>query len=305
MPGPTRSERWAALPPTFRGVLWMAGSTLFLASMYVVTRILSQDYSASQIIFMRSAMCLVMVLPLIWRIGPAAMQTKRMPLYTLRMLVFFIGSLFWVFGISLLPLTSALALMFTQPLFTVLFSAINLGERARVRQWAAVLVGFGGALVILRPGIIEISIGAAAILTTSALFSVGNVTIRRLSTTEPPNVMVIYHYVLLFPAALVPALFAWTWPDWIGWFWFAVFSGLSLIAQQAITRAFAAAPAAVVMPLSYLQLPLVAGAGFLLFDEIPDFWTWTGALIICASSYYVGLMEARLRRGKREQANPG
>ena len=196
-----------------------------------------------------------------------------------------------------MPLADANALMFTMPLFTLILAVIWLAERPGVHRWSATVVGFAGALIILRPGVIEISFAAIATLLAAAAFSAALIGSKKLTETENPNAMVFYLYTLMIPCAAVGAYFHWT-PPGIDDVPLLLALGLCTVgAQQCQTRAFRAAPASLVVIVNYVQLPLIALMGWMIFGQSTDLWTWIGAAVICSSTYYVSY-----REGKRKNA---
>ena len=165
-----------------------------------------------------------------------------------------------------------------------------------MRRWAATLVGFLGVLIILRPGFAELSLVMLLPIGAALFQAMGALLVKSLSRTEGAGTVVAYMNLLLTPMSLVPALFVWQWPSWwvLGICAFVGFTGA--LAHVAFTRAYALADASAVMPFDYMRLPFTAALAFLLFAEIPDFWTWVGAAVIAASAIYIGHREARLAR---------
>ena len=195
-----------------------------------------------------------------------------------------------------MPLADANALMFTMPLFTLILATIWLAERPGMHRWSATCVGFAGALIILRPGMIEVSFAALATLFAAALFSGALIGTKLLTATENPNAMVFYLYTLMIPCAAVGAIFNWTPPE-VRHIPLLLALGICTVgAQQFQTRAFRAAPASLVVIVNYVQLPIIALLGWLIFGQSTDIWTWTGAAVICASTYYVSYREGRRKR---------
>jgi drug/metabolite transporter (DMT)-like permease len=105
--------------------------------------------------------------------------------------------------------------------------------------------------------------------------------------------MIFYLYGLQIPVGLVPAAFDWVWPGPVDWLWLGVLGLLTMLAQQGVTRSLKLAPTSLVMPYSFLQLPLVAVMGLVLYGEETSLWTWIGAAIICAATYDLARRETR------------
>lgn len=273
-------------------------SNLFYALIYVVVRGLSDNFEVNQIVFFRAVLGSAFMLPWLFTVGLGALYTRRMPTYLWRMIFSYAGAVAWMYGISGMPLADANALMFTMPLFTVVLATIWLSERPGGRRLCATIFGFAGALIILRPGMIEVSPAALATLFAAAMFSGALIGSKMLTSTENPNAMVFYLYTLMIPPAAIGAIFGWTNPELNDIPLLLALGVCTVGAQQCQTRAFRAAPASLVVIINYVQLPLIALFGWLIFAQSTDIWTWVGAAVICTSTYYVSYREGKsIRRG--------
>ncbi|HTI86816.1 MAG TPA: DMT family transporter, partial [Alphaproteobacteria bacterium] len=119
-----------------------------------------------------------------------------------------------------------------------------------------------------------------------------------LSRTEPSNVIVTYMGIYLVPMSLIPALFVWTMPSGTDWLWLVFIAGVATIGQLGITYAYATTEATVVLPFDYARLPFAAAIAYLAFGEVPDRWTWLGALVIAGSAVYIARREAQRAKVK-------
>ncbi len=284
-----------SLPPVIRGVLWMSAASFLYAFVYVVIRRLTETVPIMELVLFRAVLGVVVMTPWLIRAGFGALRTQRTGMYAGRTLVSYSGMLCWFYALANMPLADATSLMFTLPLFTVLLAATFLGERVGLDRWIATAIGFAGALIIIRPGFVEVGIAAGAALYTALSYSGGNVMTKSLVRTEESNAIVFYNFALLGVVSVGPAFAVWTTPAWGDVSWILVFGVLSVLAQQCITRSFAAAPASVVIPFQFLKLPFVAAIALLWFAERPDPWTWLGALVIFASTYGIARRAARTR----------
>jgi drug/metabolite transporter (DMT)-like permease len=170
-----------------------------------------------------------------------------------------------------------------------------LREVIRVRRITALLIGFGGMLIILRPGAQSIGSGEVMVVVSALTMALSVITMKVLTRTEQVGSLVVYQTMLITPIALVPALFVWTWPSAEMWFWSIMIGLVGSTAHMAFTRAFSLADTMYLMPFDYLRLPQVAFLGWALFGEPTDIYTWTGAAIIAVSSIYVAHREAKAR----------
>lgn len=163
-----------------------------------------------------------------------------------------------MYGIAKLPLADAFALMFLMPLFTAIFAGLLLREKVAADQWIATALGFAGALIIIRPGMVGLGLPALGTIAAAGSFSLALVMTKSLTRTENPNAIVFYLYALMVPFAAGPAAADWAPLSWSSAPWLALMGVMTVGAQQCSTRAFVAAPANVVVPIHYLQLPLIA-----------------------------------------------
>jgi len=286
------------------GAGWMLLACAFFACMTGLVRHVSDSgMHPWEVAFFRSFFSLVVMAPWILKAGMAGLRTARLPLYTLRAFVGMSSMLCWFWSVALLPITEATALGFTAPFFTTILAALVLREVVRLRRWTAVLVGFVGAIVILRPGSSEIgALGAAAALFAAATQAASTIMIKTLSRTEKPNAIVAYMSIYLTPMSLVPALFVWTWPnaEQLGWLFLVGLVGT--LAHLCFTRALSVADASAVVPIDFARLIFVAIIGIVVFHQIPSIWTWAGSAIIFASGIYIIRREAVAAREGRAKA---
>jgi drug/metabolite transporter (DMT)-like permease len=276
-----------------RGVIFMVIASIGWTGMFIFVRLLAGDYSTFEILFVRNAVALLILTPLIVRSGVGVLRTERIWLHILRAGLSYLGMLGLYYGIAHIPLGDVVALSFTQPLFITVLAAIILGEAVGMARWRATIIGFIGVLIIVRPGFAEIGVATIAVIIAALLYSASNVCIKLLMRTDTPLQGVIYVNLIMMPLALIPALFAWTTPGWTD-FGYMVGVGLSgTMGVYFLTKSYHAADASAVVPYDFLRLPLTAGGAFILFDEVLDIWTWIGAAVIFGSSYVLVRFESR------------
>ncbi len=284
------------MPQTTRAIVWMAGACACYAGVYVAVRRLSQDLPLVELVFLRAVLGVLMMCPMLMRDGLAALRTRRLGVYLWRSAASFSGMLAWFNALSSLPLGDATALLFTVPIFTVILAVMFLGEKPGVYRWAAVLSGFAGALIIIRPGFAEISLTAMGVLFTAVCYAGVNIFTKVLTRTDTIAAVVFYQFFLIMFYASIPTAYLWVTPGWAEVPWLLGFGTVSYIAQQCMTRSFASAEATVVMPITFLQLPIVTVLALLLFAELPNPWTWVGAAVIVAATTVIARREAAAGR---------
>lgn len=307
-----RSVRHAALaafdawPAAARGAFWMALSAVGFAVMTSIIRYLTASLPPIELAFFRSLFSLMFMLPWLIRAGWAGLRTGSARKYGLRALLGSFAMVCWFTALAHMPVAEATSLSFTAPIFASIGAMIFLGERAGLRRWTAIVVGFVGTLVILRPGFAEITPAALLLLLGSAAVAGAVIMVKILSRTESSSAIVTYMGLYMVPMLLIPTLFVWQTPAWPLYPWLIAMGGVGTLAQWAMTQAYAAADATAVLPFDYLRLPFVAVAGVFIFGERLDAWTWTGAAVIAASSVYIAHRESiQAKRHKLAAETPG
>ena len=293
-----------------RAALLMLGSTVFFAGMAVVIRLASETLHTFEIAFFRNFFGMLAALPLLLRHGPGLLKTDQLPRYVVRCLlgVFAMFAGFWAIGH--LPLAHAISLTYSSPLFVTIAAVFWLGEQVRARRWTAVVVGFIGVLVIVRPGTEGFSAGSLVAVLAAIISGIVAIQIKQLSRTEPADRIVLWTTILWVPMSILPALWVWQWPSGITWLWVVAAGLLGTGGHMLWTRAIKLGEVSALQPISFMQLPLVAVAGWLLFGESLDRWTVLGAAIILAANAYIAHREATLLRRHAttapvEAAKPG
>lgn len=290
-------RRWLpGLPAPIEGVLWMALAALLFTIVTAMLRPVADDIPPIQLLFFRCFFSALLLLPFLVRSGWGVMRRRTLGLYVLRAVLMFASMLFWIYSVVELPLAEATALTFTAPLFATMLAVAVLSEHVGTRRWGAVVVGFLGALIIIRPGFAVLNMGVVYVLLNAATWAGAIVLARILSRGDDPIVIVASMFVLAAPMAFVPALFVWQAPSMTSLILLVAIAVLGLLGHIAATRALAVAETSVVVPVEYLQLPLSALAGFILFAEVPDIYTPIGAAIIIAAVLYISHREAMQAR---------
>lgn len=304
MPEPHASPQPRPAPENnaLLGAVFMLSAGLFFAIMMgIIRHVAASGVHPFEIAFFRNLFGFAAMLPWILKVGLGGLKTQKYGLYTLRAITGTAAMVAWFWAISILPLTEATALSFTTPFFATLLAIPVLGEDVRIRRWAAIVVGFIGAMVILRPGVQSISAEALMVLFSAAMMAMSSMCIKILSRTEPVNAIVVYMTVYLTPMSLIPALFVWTWPSWVQLGWLFLLGLVATAAHICLTQAFRHADASAVMPFDFSRLVFASLIGYFVFDQITDLWTWAGAAIIVGAAIYIAHREAVAARERRRE----
>jgi len=288
-------SRFANLSDPTKAALLIVFAGVLFSSMNAMIRHVSSELHPLEIVFFRSLFGFVAMMPWLLRQGLGVLRTRRPGLIGFRTLLGFISMATWFSALAIVPLGNAVALGFTAPLFAAVAAVFVLHEVIRARRITALVVGFGGMLIILRPGVQSIGTGEVMVVVSALAMALSVITMKVLTRTEQVGSLVVYQTMLTTPIALVPALFVWTWPSAEMWFWSIMIGLVGSTAHMAFTRAFSLADTMYLMPFDYLRLPQVAFLGWILFGEPTDIYTWIGAGVIAVSSVYVAHREAKVR----------
>ena len=279
-----------------RAIWLMTLSAVIFGFMAITIRYASKQLHPFEIAFFRNVFGFLFAAPLLLRHGTGLLRTDRLPLYFGRCALGIVSMLAGFWALVNLPLAQAVALSYSTPLFVTIGAVLVLGEVVGVRRWSAVLIGFVGVLVIVRPLGHDFTAGALIAVLAAAMSAAVAVSIKILSRTERPDAIVLYTTLIWVPMSFVPALFFWEWPNAESWMWVTLAGFFGTTAHMCWTRALKIGDASAITPISFVQLPVVAILAYMLFDERLDRWTALGSCIIFASNIYIAQREARLHR---------
>jgi drug/metabolite transporter (DMT)-like permease len=289
-----------------KGIGWILLTGVFFVAVTAIVRHLGTDMSPVQAAFIRYAIGFAFFMPMFVRTGEARFRRpRRLSLHVLRGMVHGTGVMLWFYAMARIPIAEVTALGFTAPIFTTIGAVFFLGERLQLRRILAVIAGFIGVMIILRPGIVEIGSGQIAQLLAAPMFAVSFIIAKKMTDDESSGVIVASLSMFVTLTLLPPALFAWRTPSWEELFWLFLTAACATIGHMALTQAFRWAEMTVIQPFIFLQLVWAALLGLYLFNEIPDVYTWIGGAVIVASVTYIAHREARLRRTPTSTVTPG
>ncbi len=283
-----------------RGALMMVAASFLFAAMNAVIRLASEELNTLQIVFFRNLFGLAFMLPWVVRSRAGSLRTDRFRLYLVRSLLGVAAMGMWFWALTVLPLAEAVSLSFTTPLFVTVGAALVLREEVKARRWSATVVGFIGALIILRPGIEPLSLPTMVVVVSAMTMAASVLLIKTLSRTETPAAIVFYMGLFMTPLSLPPALAVWQWPSAEVWLLMALLGGFGTAGHLLFTGALRVTDASAVMPFDFIRLPFSALFGYWLFAQTADLWTWIGAGVIFAAGAYITHREVRLGRRRVE-----
>ncbi|MCW5748241.1 MAG: DMT family transporter [Alphaproteobacteria bacterium] len=295
--------RWVAMPGNLRGIILVAISGVLFASLNVATIFPAKELNSYMMAFCRYLFGSLFLLPIFLRRGLVTpFRTRRIGLHALRGALHSGGMQLWFVALPLITLADLTALGFTGPIFITLGAALFLGEDVRLRRWLAVLVGFAGAMLIVRPGFAALGVGVLAALAATPLFSASNLMAKALARTDDADTIVIWQSIFIVLCAAPFAIAFWQTPSWehVGWFLLAGLFGT--VGHLVMQYGYQVAEISAVQPIGFLSLVWNTLFGFLLFSQQPSVWTFIGAAVIFASAMYISHREA-VRRAQLRTAD--
>lgn len=278
------------------GVFWMLVTGACFVAVTAVVKIVGPTVPPAQSAFLRYALGLVFVLPMIRPILNANLSRRALKLFALRGFVHTFGVISWFYAMTQISIAEVTAMNYLNPIYVTILAAIFLGERLAMRRIMAVVVAFCGALIILRPGFREISPGHIAMLFTAAAFSVGYL-VAKIMADETSPAVVVGMLSLTVTIGLAPFAWAvWVPPTLEQLGWLFLVACFATAGHFTMTMAFKAAPLTVTQPVTFLQLIWATLLGAVAFGEPADIFVIIGGAMIIASISYITLREALLRR---------
>jgi drug/metabolite transporter (DMT)-like permease len=261
---------------------------LGFASMDAISKWLVADYAIGQMMWIRYGVFCVFAWLIVQRRGGllTAARSQRPWLQAGRALLAAVESAVFVLAFKYLPLADTHAVAATSPLIVIALGALFLGERAGLARWLAVAVAFVGMLMIVRPGFRALDWPMLLPLLGALLWAAYQVLVRLCSRSDSPDTTLVWSAFVAFGAATLVGPWQWQWPDAHGWGLLVAVALLGAMAHYALIRALDHADAGAVQPYAYTLLVWAAVLGALVFGDIPDHWTLTGAAIIVASGLY-------------------
>jgi drug/metabolite transporter (DMT)-like permease len=281
------------MSPILRAIIAILVSVLCFSVLNAMSKTLSQVYPVNEVIWARYFFAFLLMLALFLpRSRLNLFRFRNLGSQVVRGLLLFLSSYLYFHGIVYMPLATAAAISLTSPLIVTAMSARFLNEPVGPRRWAAVAVGFAGALIVVRPGQAHFDWHMLLIVGSTLCSAFYQLFSRRYGQTERPDASATVATIVGTIAATPFVPFEWVSPTSA---WHAgLFVGMGIMAGTGhyfLTIAYSQAPAAIVSPFNYTQLIGSAILGYVVFNDFPDLWTWIGAGVIIASGLYIGYRE--------------
>ncbi len=261
----------------------MAGWLSATLAMTVAGRELAHSISVFELMLFRSAIAVVLLTPFVMLNGGIRHRLGQWKLHVARNIVHYSGQYAWFSALLLIPLAEVVAIEFTMPLWIAVLASAFLAERIYGAKVAALVIGFGGVLMIVKPGL-TFNPGHLVALAAALLFA-GSVTLTKFITRRDSALTVIFMmFSIQTVIGLIPAYFTWVTPPPEAWKWIAIVATTGTVSHYCLSKAISLADATIVMPMDFLRLPLTALAGYLLYSEGIDGWSIAGAVLILAAN---------------------
>jgi len=277
-------------------ILWMLLTGALFVAVIAIVKHLGGALPAAQSAFLRYLLGLVFLIPMIRPILRARLSRQDIALFGLRGAAHALGVAFWFFAMTQIPIAEVTAMGYLTPIFLTIGAAIFLRERLQARRLLAIGVALFGAIVILRPGFREVSVGHLAMLANAVFFGTSYLIAKHMTGRTSP-VVIVGMLSITVTIGLAPlAAAVWVTPTLVQLGWIFLVACFATAGHYTMTLAFAAAPIAVTQPVTFLQLVWSVALGALYFSEPVDGWVVFGGLIILASVTFIALREAALKR---------
>ena len=255
-------------------------------------KLLSQDLNPFIIAFYRCLFGVIIMLPFMIYNYPEAWKTHNIKLQFVRSAINVYSMISWFTAIGTLQLEKAAAIGFTTPLFTTILAIIFLGEVIRIQRISALIVGFIGILVVIRPGYIPFESGALWLLSAAITFSIVIIIVKKLTEKDSSLTTAFYQMAFMVPPTFFIALFFWESIN-INQFLLFIFVAIAgFITQFSFAQCLKMAETTFIMPIQFTKLIWLSLIGYFFFMEVPDIWTWIGASIIFSSILFIAYREA-------------
>ena len=266
-----------------------AGST-----MGVLIKLAQNDVSIYIAAFFRFLIGFIFIFPFILKTRFKVFKTSNILLHIIRSFLNYPAMLLTFSALMLVPYEKISALNFLVPFFVTILAVLFLKENIRIYRISALVIGFIGMLIILRPGIIEISLGIQMVLVATFFWSVIIILTKQLTNKDSPITILTYMYTLMTLLTLATAVIFWETPTTSSIIYLSLAAFVGTISHISINQAFKLVDVSMTQPFSFISLIVASLYGYFLFDESPDIYTWLGAIVIFIGIIIITFRELKL-----------
>ena len=288
-------------PAVIQCTFWVLISGTLMVVQLGIVRMIANDIGIFQIVFFRALFSCLFIAPLIMSNPTVLLRPNRPGIMALCGILAFAAGTCFYFAAKYMPLADITAIHFSRPIFAAILAAIVLKEVIKGPRAIAILGGFIGAAIIIRPGIVDFNVGMFFVLGVICVQTWNPINRRLLSKSEHPDTVAVWTQLIVLPLATLPAIYFWTTPTLELLGWMAAIGLLEMLNQRVLARAYVQGETVVVLALHYTRLPLAAIAGYLMFDEVAESWIWVGGAVIASAALYLAQHERRAELKKATQ----
>lgn len=279
-----------------RGAAHMLAGVMLFSVMDAMVKWLVADYPVHQIVFFRTVFALIPCLYFVARAGGlVTLRTRRPMVHVIRGLIGLAAMGCYFYAFALMDLADAKAILFSAPLFMTVLAIPLLGEKVGIFRWSAVLVGFLGVLIIVKPGSDMLQVGAVAAIGGAVLYALAVITVRHLSATDSAA-SITFYFTLTGAVAgtIMVSTLGWVSPPPQDLALLVCVGLIGGVGQYCLTQAFRYAEAAAIAPLEYLSMAWALLMGYFIWNDIPDYEVFLGIALVVASGLFILYRERRL-----------
>jgi drug/metabolite transporter (DMT)-like permease len=286
-------KKWQGLSGNVRGACWMILSAALFTSMGGLIKHLGQRLDPMEVVFFRSLFGVIWLIPVIQKAGGLKILKTNYPVMQFSRA--FLGALaiiFMFYGLTMIPLADAQAIVFSRPIWMIPFAVFFLAEIIRWRRWTATIIGFIGVLIMVRPGD-TIQPGALLIVGNTVCAAAGFTLIKIMTQKGEDRLTILcWHTMVTTLLSAIPLYYFWITPTWVELLLLVIMGAGLTFGHSCIIRALEIGEATAVLPFDYSRLIFAGIIGYFIFAEVLDTWTLTGGAIIILANYYIARREA-------------
>jgi len=269
-------------------------SVFFGTVMLSFLKIAQEDVNVYVAGFFRFFLGLVIILPYIIKNKDAVLKTTHLKQHFLRAILGLPAMLLYFSALVLLPIEKLTAISFVVPLIVTILAVFFLGEKIYIYRTLALILGFSGMLVIIRPGFVDISIGVYMVLFSALLWSINIIITKKISKDDSAITILAYQSIFMSLLSFFIVIFFWEMPSLKTFIYLILAAMCGTVLHLALNHAFKLVDVSMTQPYSFLNLVFASIIGYFVFDEIPDLYTWIGALIIFTGILIISYREMKL-----------
>ena len=300
-------KRIESFPAPVRGLLLVVIASAFFAAMHNTIRFVtvSEGFHPFEVAFFRVAFGLLVFIPFFVRSGVGILRTQKFTWHFGRAFLNSASMLSWFTALSLMPVGDATAVSLIGPVFVAILAMVFLGEHVGPMRWFGIFLAVAGGLLVVRPGLTEISSGVWLVLFSAVAVSFSKLIAKILTEHDSPTTIVAYMTLLMIPITLVPAIFVWQTPSIYQLVFLALIGIFGTTGHLLFVQAYKLADMSLVEPAMFTRMVWAALISLVVFAEFPTPWTWAGAGVIVVGTTLLARKESRRELQRVEPGVPG